>query len=58
MDWKEKIEKAMKDLSNACKENRYCAECSKCPFVWYCDCILRAYDCLPGEWFGDGEENE
>lgn len=53
MDWKEKIEKAMKDLSDACKENRDCSECCKCPFARYCDPILRAYDSFPQEWFDD-----
>lgn len=53
MNWKEKIEKAMKDLSNACKENGDCSECSQCPFVMYCECILKKYDSFPAEWFED-----
>lgn len=53
MDWKEKIEKAMRDLSSACKENRNCEECNKCPFAMYCECILKVYESFPQEWFDD-----
>lgn len=53
MDWTEKIEKAMKDLANACKENDKWSDCYKCPFARYCDPILGAYDSFPEEWFDD-----
>ena len=56
MDWTEKIKKAMRDLSNACKENRNCAECYRCPFARYCDYILKVSYIFPEEWFDDEEE--
>lgn len=58
MDWTEKIEKAMKDLANACKENRNYAECYKCPFARYCDIVLGVCDISPEDWFNDDKEEE
>lgn len=56
MDWTEKIEKAMRDLANACKENDKWSDCYKCPFTRYCDCIMMTYDSFPDDWFDDEEE--
>lgn len=59
MNWTEKIEKAMRDLSNACKENDKwsdCYDCYKCPFARYCNCITMVCDSYPDDWFDDEEE--
>lgn len=56
MDWTKKIEKAMRDLSNACKENDSWGDCYKCPFARYCDCLMMACDGYPDEWYDDEEE--
>jgi len=57
MDWKEKIEKAMKDLSNACKENHEWGNCPDCPFAKYCSYIM-VYDSFPQKWYNNEEEEE
>ena len=56
MDWTKKIEKAMRDLSNACKENDSWGDCYKCPFARYCDILMMACDGYPDEWYDDEEE--
>ena len=58
MNWTEKIEKAMRDLSNACKENDSWGDCYKCPFARYCDILMMACNGYPDEWYDDEEENE
>lgn len=55
MNWKEKIEKAMKDLSDACKENHEWGNCPDCPFAKYCSYIM-VYDSFPQKWYNNEEE--